>query len=152
MSVDNLDSIVEDLIRVHTIVHRHLLRISPEHILLGISRPHFAIMGVLDESGKLPVSTIGKLLLIPKPQMTLLTDKLIKLGLVERLPDASDRRKINISLTDRGKLVLEEARVQIGDNIRQKLSGLNTEEVKELALSLRKLREVGSKIGQPTAI
>jgi len=104
-------------------------------------------MGVLDESGKLPVSAIGKILMIPKPQMTLFTDKLIKLGLVERLGDASDRRKINLSLTDRGKQTLDEARVLIGDNIRQKLSGLNAEEVRELALSLRKLREIGTKVG-----
>lgn len=142
-----LDSIVEDLIRVHAMVHRHLLRISPEHIQSGISRPHFAIMRILDESGKLPVSAIGKILLIPKPQMTLFIDKLIKLGLVERLPDASDRRIINISLTEKGKLVLDDTRVLIADNIRQKLSGLNDEEVKELALSLRKLRDIGSKIG-----
>jgi len=142
-----LDSIVEDLIRVHAMIHRHLLRISPEYIRSGISRPHFAIMGILDESGMLPVSAIGKILLIPKPQMTLFIDKLIRLGLVERLPDTSDRRIINVSLTDRGKLVLDEARALIGDNIREKLSCLNTEEFEELAASLRKLREIGSKIG-----
>jgi DNA-binding MarR family transcriptional regulator len=79
--------------------------------------------------------------------MTLFIDKLIKLGLVERLPDVSDRRIINISLTEKGKLVLDDARVLIADNIRQKLSGLSDEEVKELALSLRRLRDIGSKIG-----
>ena len=150
MHHDMPDSIVEDLIRVHAMIHRHLLRIGPQHIRSGISRPHFAIMGILAESGNLPVSAIGKILLIPKPQMTLFIDKLIHLGLVARLPDTSDRRIINVSLTGRGKLVLEDARTLIGDNIRAKLSGLNAEEFEQLAASLRKLREIGSKIGKTT--
>ena len=78
--------------------------------------------------------------------MTHLIDKLIELELVERQPDDSDRRIINISLTAKGKLVLEESRKLVRDTIRQKLSCLGEQELEDLAFSLRKLTEIGAKL------
>ena len=103
-------------------------------------------MAILDDSGMLPVSEIGKRLLIPNPQMTHLVDKLISLGMAERLPDERDRRIINLALSDKGKITLGECRKLIGNNIRKKLSCLKDDELKELEISLSKLREIGTKL------
>ncbi len=83
---------------------------------------------------------------ISKSQMTHLIDKLISLGIVARVPDTKDRRIINISLTDKGRKVLEEYRRLIRENIERKLSYLKHEELEELSLLLRKLRDLESKI------
>ncbi len=141
-----IDSIMENLFHVLRLIHRKLLKIDLGGANKGISHPHFAIMGILDELGALPVSEIGKKLIIPKPQMTHLVDKLISLGIVERLPDERDRRIINVALTERGKTALKEAKKLIKDNIRTKLSRLNDKELEELSASLRKIREIGSKL------
>jgi DNA-binding MarR family transcriptional regulator len=73
----------------------------------NISRPLFSIMMTLHDRGTMRVSEIGKRLLIPKPQMTHLVDKLTSLKLVERQPDNKDRRITNVSLTEEGKVKLE---------------------------------------------
>jgi len=147
MENDTLDSILEDLFYVFRLFHRKMLRADVGVGSRDISFPHFAIMRVLDESGLLPVSEVGKRLLIPKPQMTHFVDKLIKLGLVERLPDSKDRRIINVALTDKGRVALAERKELVGINIKKKLSCLQNDEVgKKLSASLKELRNIGEKI------
>jgi DNA-binding MarR family transcriptional regulator len=78
--------------------------------------------------------------------MTRFTDKLAALGLVERKPDAEDRRVINLSLTEKGKQVLAEARKLIRDNIKARLSSLEPGELEKLAVSLKSLAGIALKI------
>jgi len=141
-----VDDIMQDLFHAFRLIHRKLLKIDIEDDNKELSHVHFAVMGMLAEAGKLPVSTIGNRLLIPKPQMTHLIDRLIDSRIVERSPDAADRRVINISLSGRGRKVLMEARKSLRNNIIKKLSCLKDEEVKELSSSLSKLRYIGSKL------
>jgi len=147
MESNAIDVIIEDLFHVVRLIHKKLLRGGLEGAQKDISRPHFAIMTRLDELEASPVSEIGKRLLIPKPQMTHLVDKLIRLGLVERLPDTQDRRIINIALSDKGKITLQKCRKSVRNNMRKKLSCLKDEELEELSVSLRKIRDIGSKLG-----
>ncbi len=142
MESNILDSIIENLVHIPPLIHKKLLKANLEAVNKDIARPHFAIMGTLNELGTLPVSTIGEKLLIPKPQMTHFLDKLTSLGVVERLPDARDRRIINVVLTSKGKTVLGECKELIRDNIRKKLAYLKDDELEELSVSLRKLRGI----------
>ena len=104
-------------------------------------------MDVLNESGPLPISEIGKRLLIPKAQMTSLVDRLIRIGMAERLPDTKDRRITNIALTNKGRTTFMACRKLIRESIREKLSSLKDEELKELSRSLEKLIDIGTKLG-----
>ena len=116
------------------------------HIREDISPPHFEIMRTLEETGTLHVTEIGDRLQIPKPQMTHLIDKLVALNMVERQPDARDRRIINIALTSRGKILLKKHRRMIEDAIKKSLASLTDEQLEELSTSLRKLRQILSKL------
>ncbi len=142
MESNILDSIIENLVHILPLIHKKLLKANLEAVNKDIVRPHFAIMGTLNELGTLPVSIIGEKLLIPKPQMTHFLDKLTSLGIVERLPDARDRRIINVVLTNKGKTVLGGCKELIRDNIRKKLAYLKDDELEELSVSLRKLRGI----------
>ena len=146
MKTETIDNIIEDLFHVLRLIHKKFARIDLKGANQGISRHDFAIMATLDEFGKLPVSEIGERLLIPRPQMTHLVNKLISLGIVERLPDARDRRITRISLTQRGKTVLEESWKVTRDSVRKNLGSLEDEELEELSVLLRKLRDIGSRL------
>ena len=113
------------------------------HIREDISPPHFEIMTTLEEAGTLHVTEIGEKLQIPKPH---LIDKLVALAMVERQPDARDRRIINIALTSRGKTLLKKHRRMIEGAIKKSLTYLTDEELEELSTSLRKLRQILSKL------
>jgi len=73
---------------------------------MDISPVHIGIMKQLDEAGTLHVAEIGERLQIARPQMTHLIDKLVDLEIVERHTDKTDRRMINIVLTDKGRTTL----------------------------------------------
>jgi len=140
-----IDSIVENLFLILPIIHKKLLRMDLGGVTRNLSRLHFAIMGTLGREG-LPVSEIAKRLLIPKSQMTHLIDELVGLGIVERQPDTKDRRVINISLTNPGRIVLKECRNLVRQNIRNKLSCLTPAELADLSVALEKLRDIGARL------
>lgn len=78
--------------------------------------------------------------------MTHLINKLVDLDLVKRQTGTADRRTINIRLTSKAKTTLEEHDSRIKNAIRETLSGLSDEELEDLLASLRKLRDIFSKL------
>jgi len=142
-----VDEIIEDLFQIIPLIRKKYLRIESEDtVSTGISHRSMAIMSMLEREGSLPVSEIGKRLLISKPQMTHLIDKLIHLGIVDRLPDTSDRRIINIGLTPNGKAKLARDKEIVRGSIRKKLSCLEDKELEELSSSMRKVRDISSRL------
>jgi DNA-binding MarR family transcriptional regulator len=145
-----LDSITEDLFTIPPLIgrsiRRKLLRTALSHIREDISPPHFEIMRTLDETGTLHITEIGERLQIPKPQMTHLIDKLVNLEMVERQADDRDRRIVNIALTSKSKALIKRHKRMMEKAIKETLSSLSDKELEELSTSLRKLRDILSKL------
>ena len=140
------NEVVDDVLHVERIVHRNILRGGLAGVDKQISRPLFLIMSALRSHGTMRVSEIGKLLLIPKPQMTHLIDKLYAMNMVERRPDVKDRRITNVALTEDGAANLEVYRKVLRTNIKKKLSALESNELEELDVALKKIREFEKKL------
>lgn len=149
MREHTLDSIVENLAllpKIHRTTHKDIFKVALETLEEGLTRYHVEIIKVLDDYGTLHVAEIGEILMVAKPQMTRLIDELITLKMVERQTVAEDRRKINISLTDKGSKVSEEFLAAITDKLRERLSCLSDEDLEYLSQCLVKLREIGAKL------
>ena len=71
--------------------------------------------------------------------MTNSIDKLISLGMVTREPDPNDRRKITITLTDKGQNAVAKLDAVISERMREKLSQLSDDELKKVAEALKYL-------------
>lgn len=141
-----LDRVVLELLSIPPLIrrsiHRKVFKTAFARIEEHISLPHFEIMKTLKEAGILHIAEIGERLQIPKPQMTHLIDRLVRLEIVTRQTDAADRRIINIALTDKGRTMMEEHDRLIKGSVKEKLSCLTEEELQELSVSLRKLRDI----------
>jgi DNA-binding MarR family transcriptional regulator len=98
-------------------------------------------MMVLSEEGTRHVAEIGERLQIAKAQMTHLIDKLVELDLVRREMDETDRRTLNIALTEKGRGLLEEHHTCLVNTVRENMSSLSLGELEALAASLRTLRD-----------
>jgi DNA-binding MarR family transcriptional regulator len=147
MNIETMtDSITENLLNILPLIHRKLLKVEFERINPNLSRLHFIILRILNDHSQLPISEVGKNLFIPKPQMTALVDRLIQFGMVERMPDAEDRRVVNINLTDSGKKALEECDKLIRNSIRQKLSSLTAEDLEKFLKCTAELQEIGARL------
>jgi len=150
MGSDAMDRVTEDLFSIPPLIfrgiRRKLLKTALANINVNILLLEFGIMRLLQEAGALHIAEIGERLYIARPQMTHLIDKLVDLGIVERQTGTTDRRTINIVLTCKGKTTLEEHNIRIRNAIRHRLSCLTGEELEDLSASLRKLRDILSKL------
>ena len=145
-----MESIVDDFLSILPLMRRSVskkvLKSALEQIEEPVSLPQFEIMKTLQEEGTQHIARIGEKLSIPKPQMTVLIDRLEGLGIAERQADENDRRVINVALTARGKAMIEEHDAMVRDIIVDKLSCLTDGEVQELSESLRKLNKILCKL------
>ena len=106
----------------------------------------YQILRILERSGPLPVSAIGKRLIIAKQNMTTLIDRLMNDGLVERRSDAKDRRVINIFITEKGIRFLKESMGSLKKIVKGNLSGLSDEDIESLCASFRTIRTIAHKL------
>jgi DNA-binding MarR family transcriptional regulator len=150
MKKSMLDSIVSDLLSVTPLIRRNIqrkiVRTAFAQIEKDISLPHLEVIVTLKEEGTRHIAEIGEKLQIPKPQMTHLIDRLENLDIVQRQPDTSDRRIINVALTDKGIEIIDELDRVTKSSLREKLSSLSDEELRELSRCLRKLGDILTKL------
>ena len=145
MQTNNVDRILENLLQILPVLHKKLLKKDLGDVTGDLTRLHFAIMWMLKD-GNMTVSEMAKLAAIAKPQMTHLVDQLVKLDIVERQPDARDRRVINLALTEHGRVLLGEVKQRVMESIRSRLAGLTPEELTRMAEALETLRDVAARL------
>jgi len=145
-----LEKVATDLLSILPLIFREirrkLIKTTLADIDAGITPHHFEIIRLLEKEGKLHVTEIGDRLQIARAQMTKLIDKLVDLELVERQTDVADRRTCTITLSTRGKAVLEEHRASIMNAIRETMGQLSDEDLQDLSDTLRKLQDTLAKL------
>src|SRR5688500_5213492 len=91
-----------------------------------------ALAAIFNSPSRSAQVDIAKRLRIEGPTMTRMLDTLEKDGLVERLPDPTDRRSKQLRLTPAGERVLEEV-FEVVDDLRDRLiDGLPEDRIDEL--------------------
>jgi DNA-binding MarR family transcriptional regulator len=141
-----LEIIGEDLVAIMPLIHNKLMHFLDEGIEPNLSHFHFAILGMLHKHRVLQISEMGRRLLISKPQMTALLNKLSDLGLVTRSQSPQDRRIVYISISPGGEQTLVHATEKIKKNLAVRLGGLSEADLGAFSAALKKINEVGSKI------
>lgn len=104
------------------------------------------VLRYLYNEGKCHGARIAGELLIPRPQMTYIVDTLVESGLVERLPDPSDRRIINIVLTDKGKEVIKDRDNSVKKAMKDHFEQLSDEELIELEDAILRIKNIFRKL------
>ena len=149
-SDSTLDSIAEDMFSLMPLIgrtiRRKLIKTAIRSFEEDMSPPHFEIIKLLEETGKLHIAEIGERLQIARPQMTHLIDRLVELDIVERETNEEDRRMLNIRLKDKGKSIVKARDKQVINATRETLSGLTDDELKQLSTSLNNIKEIFSKL------
>ena len=105
------------------------------------SRSDFAVLEVLLHKGPLPVNVIGERVLLTSGSITTAVQRLEKQGLVNRMPDPKDRRKVRIALTADGRSRIETAFAEHAERLEAAFSPLSPSEKETFISLLRKLRK-----------
>ena len=142
-----LDTMVDDLYIIAPLFFRTMFR-GHQQLSHNPMSSEFKVMGMLTRHGSLPISRIGNWLGISKPNMTANIDKLIEENLVERKSDPTDRRVINVSLTEKGVEYMKRSWDEAHEAVKLRLSSLTIEEMDSLYISLENIRTILSKLNE----
>jgi len=112
---------------------------QPHLKALGLTFPQYLVLLVLWEHGALTVSDIGKHLLLDSGTLTPMLKRMEAHGLVMRERDATDERRVIVTLTAKG----DEMRVH-ATAIRMcilQATGCTTQQAKDLTQRIQRVRE-----------
>lgn len=108
----------------------------------GLTISQFAVLEMLYHKGDLRICEILEKTLATGGNMTVVIDNLAKEDLVKRCVDAKDRRVNLISITEKGRQLIESIFPRHVENINEIFSVLTTEEKNALISLLKKLSGV----------
>jgi len=108
----------------------------------GLRFIDFSVLRVLQNSGapyRAAAGELSELVLRSSGGMTQILDRLERLGLVQRLTDPSDRRKVLAELTDKGLETAQAASASYAKERRRILKSLSDAEVEKVDAAVRLL-------------
>ena len=143
-----MDRVIAAILRFPPVfrkMHREVFARGQNQVGIAIANHHVMIMKILHENGTLSSTEIGEILCVSKSQMTHSTEKLMKMGLVEKRPNIIDRRKVDIALTPKGQAAIRKIDKVLLDLLHEHLSDLSDDDLEKLAGSFDNIVEVFSK-------
>ena len=139
--------LLEKLAKVHRLLNRRLLisnrKEDPDK---SISRLQLNILTLLDNNGSMSSGEISDNLMIRKPHMTVLKNKLMRRSLIKLEKSDKDRRVIKINITPKGREIRQYYADLVFLNLRDELSNLKKRDIKNLYNSVQKLSEIHDKL------
>lgn len=114
-------------------------RIRDDMTKNNLSITEFSVLEVLFHKGTQTIQQIGKSILVSSGSMTYVIDKLEQKGLLKRTACPEDRRVIHVVLTDDGLELMKKIMPEHEEFIDYIFDSLNTSEVENLVLLLKKI-------------
>lgn len=114
----------------------------------GLTEAQLNVLMILryqSKEGELDQSSLGRMLVVNRSNVTGLVDRMEEAGWVRRNPDAHDRRIKRVGLTAEGKRVLRSAEKAYLQRVEEVMGTLTAGERGALRSALEKLREKLSK-------
>ena len=145
MAEVDIDRILENMFNIMLVIHKKILKMDLELETVNLNRLHVAVIGLLNTSD-MTMTELAKALMMTKPQLTHLVERLVILGLVKRLHDETDRRVIHLTLTNNGRVKFKVLRQNLKETIKKRLASLTPEELIQMSTALETLRNTISKI------
>ena len=139
----------EDAIAAYKKLHRAMLNSSASKWRdLDISMQQLRAIYFLRDEEEASVSRLAELFGIGLPGASLLADRLVRAGYVERREDPADRRRVLLSLTRVGLRLVTDLREGSHSLLRRWMSSLSEEDLAALARGWRALADVASRHGR----
>jgi DNA-binding MarR family transcriptional regulator len=99
--------------------------LQEEAVREGLTFNETSLLFFVNANGKANVTTLAKYLDVSKSSVVEMIDKLVRNGFLERTKDVEDRRVTYVTITDRGRAVLETVREKYKETINKVLSEVN---------------------------
>jgi MarR family transcriptional regulator, organic hydroperoxide resistance regulator len=135
----------EEALAAYRKLHRALLTSSARRWRdLDISMQQLRAIYFLRDEEEAPVGSLAELFAIGLPAASILADRLVRSGYVERREDPADRRRVLLSLTRLGVRLVTDLREGSHTLLRRWMSELAPEDLAALTRGWRALADVAS--------
>lgn len=104
-----------------------------------ISLPQFEILRLIERNGNHHVGEIASFMGVSQAAASKNVDKLVRLGLVARVVQESDRRAVSLSVTARGKSIIRRYEALKQERLNRVLGEFTDEEVRSITGGLGKV-------------
>ncbi len=143
---------VDEALIAYKKVHRALLTSTASRWRdLDISMQQLRAIYLLRDEEVATVGRLAELFGVAMPAASVLADRLVRAGYVERNEDTADRRRVLLSLTRAGIQLVTDLREGSHSHLRRWMSQLSPEDLSALTRGWRALAEVASRRTQPVA-
>lgn len=105
----------------------------------GVQVPTWRVLASLYDRDGLTVGALADLVLLKQPTLSKAIDRMIKDGLVARVPSQDDRRQVRVIITPKGRALVRNLITQALAHEEDILAGYSTEEKKLLKTMLQTL-------------
>lgn len=109
----------------------------------GISEQKWRVLRVLEESGPMEQTAIAKAASLLLPSLTRLNKSMVDDGLLHRTEDPNDKRKAIITITDKGRALIQSHTAEsdaIFSNITEQFGAERLDELLDLLEDLQRLK------------
>jgi DNA-binding MarR family transcriptional regulator len=118
---------------------------------LNVSAAGGLVLGLLRDRGPMSPSELGERLIVTRATVTGLLDSLERRGFVRRLAHPTDRRSLQVEITDDGLRVLQELRVVVHRNEKAWLGALTDDELHTYIALLHRIQDALQEPGAAAA-
>lgn len=105
----------------------------------GITTPQLLVIKALKRLGPVSIGTLSREVTLSQATVTAIVDRLEKKDLVKRERSDVDRRRVNVSLTQTGEVMLQKAPSPIQESFARVFSGLEDWEQTLILSSLQRI-------------
>ena len=110
-------------------IHKKLILTVMRNSTSQLSPPYLKLLSIVKDSGPCSMTDIANELDVTLSAVTVLVDKLVDLDLVNRSRGRSDRRIVEIQITEKGKVTLEETTGMLRKLFNECYSSFTEEEI-----------------------
>ena len=142
MAAQTQPTLSQQFVEIMVLLHNNFGRQTQVPLPLN----QFGVLCTLMDTTGLGITDISRQLNISKQQMTNIIEKLVSAGYVSKEPDRHDRRRLVITITTKGKKLLDKHLEQFRFQFENHAQNLTNNERTELATILQRYYELINKM------
>ena len=136
------DECAHEVLEVVPLAMRVIRKKLREHGTQLLSVPQFRTLSFISRNEGASLSEVAEHIGLTLPSMSTLVDGLVTRNFVVRSTHQDDRRRMDLTLTERGETTLQSARKETQEYLKQRLTGLSESERTTVVKGMRILRRV----------
>lgn len=133
------EKLAENILTFIPSMFKRLMRAYPD---LGISRQHLELLFKVQNENRKPMSYYSEKMMIPKSNLTVISDTLVKDGLLERVFDPNDRRVVILAITEKGEERLHEHKKNMMHEMAKRLDAFDDKDINRINELIEELKAI----------